>query len=635
MKQSVQNSFWLTLFMLWLVAGAALFFMFTQRSTLQTRLGEAEATAEAIGGRATAVNILLVDEQVTRQHIEATQVAGAEILATQTTELATRTAQRDQLQTDLSYAFEDLAAERSKPPQIFILEPTAGSTYTIGTVVTLTAVIADDQGLSDVHVYINNVAVPVPAPSQETFYTYPIQTSWEVNTAGAQTVVISATNQLGIVSEPLIFTVLAEVNIAAANSELRTAAELAVANIRGLARPETVLINPVTPGTWERFLTGNIPPETQTAADRKLASWQAWGTLTESYDLATIEQSFLRDHIGGYYDANSQQLTVVRRDELLTLQQQAAYVREYMSLLQDLNYGLGDLMANRGNRDAELALDALASGDAAIVRQLYLYTHYLNETQTNGILGLIGDDETNWSRVTTTATTQLLTTGQDKLNEVTGLLDRIPVSERDDVPNVILAEAVFPYSEGERFIRYLFDQTGDFSLIEQAWLNPPQSTEQILHPERYLNNDVPVNVSLPPLTATLGTGWRLVEENVMGEFMWRQYLSGLNAPEQVNTATTGWGGDRFAVYQQSSTGDQLVWAEIIWDTDEDRLEFDTAFAEHTAQLWPAATVIDDENGQCWQDDIIICLYQMESNRSLVIRTTATTLIDTALAAELP
>ena len=59
-----------------------------------------------------------------------------------------------------------------------------------------------------------------------------------------------------------------------------------------------------------------------------------------------------------------------------------------------------------------------------------------------------------------------------------------------------------PVYAGERAFR----ETGE-------WL--PASTEQILHPQRY-PDDRPIPVSLPALTTTLGPGWRIVADDVMG-----------------------------------------------------------------------------------------------------------------------
>ena len=56
--------------------------------------------------------------------------------------------------------------------------------------------------------------------------------------------------------------------------------------------------------------------------------------------------------------------------------------------------------------------------------------------------------------------------------------------------------------------------------MNNALANPPSSTEQILHPKKFLQSprDEPLLVGLPPLTDTLGTGWVFKDTQKIGEF---------------------------------------------------------------------------------------------------------------------
>lgn len=81
-------------------------------------------------------------------------------------------------------------------------------------------------------------------------------------------------------------------------------------------------------------------------------------------------------------------------------------------------------------------------------------------------------------------------------------------------------DLMFPYEYGFTFVEFLFEKNG-FDSIDAAFLDPPVSTEQILHPERY-PWDEPKKVTLPELENTLGETWTLIDQNVMGE--WSTYL---------------------------------------------------------------------------------------------------------------
>ena len=54
--------------------------------------------------------------------------------------------------------------------------------------------------------------------------------------------------------------------------------------------------------------------------------------------------------------------------------------------------------------------------------------------------------------------------------------------------------------------------------------DPPKSTEQIMHPEKYLNKprDNPLPVTMPDLTKTLGAGWKRTGD--FGRYRWKKWL---------------------------------------------------------------------------------------------------------------
>src|SRR5258707_3281 len=53
---------------------------------------------------------------------------------------------------------------------------------------------------------------------------------------------------------------------------------------------------------------------------------------------------------------------------------------------------------------------------------------------------------------------------------------------------------------------------------------PPVSTQQILHPALYRAGKVPTTVALPRLEKFLGGNWSKLDENIMGEYGWKEVL---------------------------------------------------------------------------------------------------------------
>ncbi len=146
-----------------------------------------------------------------------------------------------------------------------------------------------------------------------------------------------------------------------------------------------------------------------------------------------------------------------------------------------------------------------------------------------------------------------------------------------------------PYSEGPTLIGDLIDRAnGSWTTVDDAWKSPPVSTEQVIHPERYPDEE-PLEVTVADRS---GLDWRPVEydgrrSETVGEvgvfaMLW---ANGVVPEESLyddatrynysHPASEGWGGDRLRAYRN---GDQYgyVW-KTVWDTDHDARQFQSAY----------------------------------------------------------
>jgi hypothetical protein len=144
----------------------------------------------------------------------------------------------------------------------------------------------------------------------------------------------------------------------------------------------------------------------------------------------------------------------------------------------------------------------------------------------------------------------------------------------DDMPPVLRESLLFPYTAGLSFVQTL--QAGGWQAVNDAFAKPPASTEQVLHPEKYVAGEAPVDVTLPAdLAARMGSGWKVGLEDTLGEFQLRVWLDQATAGSDAPTATQaaeGWGGDRVALLD----GPNGAWAIALrtaWDTPTDAHEF--------------------------------------------------------------
>ncbi len=124
------------------------------------------------------------------------------------------------------------------------------------------------------------------------------------------------------------------------------------------------------------------------------------------------------------------------------------------------------------------------------------------------------------------------------------------------IPLLLRESLIAPYLFGAQFMSawqgYRWSDSVPFGRLM------PQSSEQILHPERYAAGDAPIDLRFSDSVGPVRI------EDVLGEFdlhLLEAQLAGATRLGKVSVL--GWGGDRYRVYE-SSRGPALVWY-IVWD----------------------------------------------------------------------
>jgi len=139
-------------------------------------------------------------------------------------------------------------------------------------------------------------------------------------------------------------------------------------------------------------------------------------------------------------------------------------------------------------------------------------------------------------------------------------------------PFVIERELDTWYEDGYCFIQAVREEL--IRGITGVFEDPPTTTEQILHPEKYLAGEPARPVLLNSIAADLGDGWQRLGGANLGEFgLQNLLLLGLDADRPfVQDAAAGWGGDAFSFYGHED-GAHLLHLETRWDSGEEAREF--------------------------------------------------------------
>lgn len=154
-------------------------------------------------------------------------------------------------------------------------------------------------------------------------------------------------------------------------------------------------------------------------------------------------------------------------------------------------------------------------------------------------------------------------------------------SESEAMSALTRARLEFPYASGLNFVGELY-RAGGFGLVNRSFERATATTEQVLHPERYLAGDAPVPIPVPEVPA----GYHAVAQGTVGELLTRLCLSACVKTPQAIRAAEGWGGDTFLIVEKEGLAG-LLWA-TTWDSAEDAREFERAVRELSKACWAHA-----------------------------------------------
>jgi len=148
-----------------------------------------------------------------------------------------------------------------------------------------------------------------------------------------------------------------------------------------------------------------------------------------------------------------------------------------------------------------------------------------------------------------------------------------------DFPLMLREMLVTRYLIGQTFAASIYEK-GGWAALDRAFDAPPRSTEQVLHPEKYLGPEVdePTRFSGGDPSAALGEGWTTIYTNTAGEFLLRVHLTELLGRRRATRVAAGWDGARYHLCERE--GQPLFFGVMsTWDTEEDAEEFARAWAD--------------------------------------------------------
>ena len=284
-------------------------------------------------------------------------------------------------------------------------------------------------------------------------------------------------------------------------------------------------------------------------------SAEAFGLLPKGFDLDTFMVELLTEQIEGLYDPKAQEFYIA--DWIPIADQKMVMAHELTHALQDQHYRIDAwVKAARPNDDAELARESVLEGSAMAAMIDYLLLDKglsikdVPDIDPSMMVGDMGDSPS---------------------------MQKAPPFLRDSL--------VFPYLSGLSFSAAILKPNG-WPSIARIFAKPPVSTQQIMHPALYKTGKLPVEVPIPSVDTLLGPEYAKLEDNLLGEFGWKEVLQQFLDEKRATPLAASWEGDRYVVFEQKKTKHLVLVTRLRLASEEQTARFFGQYSEALEKKHP-------------------------------------------------
>jgi hypothetical protein len=256
----------------------------------------------------------------------------------------------------------------------------------------------------------------------------------------------------------------------------------------------------------------------------------ALGLLPAGTDLVKARDTLLGGAVIGLYDDKTESLLVRGVD--LNPFVRTTLSHELTHALQDQVFHIDRPELDKRDDEAGLGFTAVVEGDAKRIEEQY-----------RGSLSKSEQREAAREEAQTAGST-----------------------DYSKVPPVLFQFLVFPYARGSALVDALV-RAGGQPKLDGAFKSPPTTSEQVLHPDRFMAGEALKAVADPAADGDV------LDKGTMGEFVLELMLETVMNSTDATRDAAGWGGDRYVAWTR---GDQTcARVSLTMDTANDQQELRT------------------------------------------------------------
>jgi hypothetical protein len=146
-------------------------------------------------------------------------------------------------------------------------------------------------------------------------------------------------------------------------------------------------------------------------------------------------------------------------------------------------------------------------------------------------------------------------------------------------PKVLRDELLFPYLAGVMFTQRLLKASSGWPDFHKVFEKPPVSTQQIMHPDTYLQGVVPPTIVIPEINGLISADWKKLDENNIGEFGLQEIFGQFLSKDRAASLAAAWSSDRYTIFENQKNKRTLLLFRVRLASEADADRFFGAYSE--------------------------------------------------------
>src|SRR5579871_363551 len=334
--------------------------------------------------------------------------------------------------------------------------------------------------------------------------------------------------------------------------------------------PYTVISRDELRSFLDERMKDSMKPEDMRAEELTL---KMLGLLPPNFDLRKSTVDLLTEQAAAFYDYHKKKLFILENET--GVEARMALVHELAHALADQNFHLNHYVQDEARSDdAETARLAVMEGQAS-----WLMTAYLSKQ---------GGGPSDVPEPILKLMQSSMETGAEEY----------PVFSKS--PLYIRESLVFPYAQGIAFQDAVYRRIGREAFME-VFRRAPLSTQQVIHPERYLAEEKPELPELPQLPTT--KGFRVLASGTLGEMDYRTLLTQYAEKPAAEKTAAHLNGSVYELIENKREKYPVLALASIWESADSAREYLRMYRRVMEQKWKKLEVErEDENGLMGRGD---------------------------------